>query len=194
MSFFEFPFHNQDLVDKFLRDNKELVPDWVSGPLREFGLTEQARDDDVEDFLGSESFAPAVGVSLTVAQSIDDATPETIVWDGQDFASTDLLVWNSSSRITVGAAGIVSTTAYLSFAANATGGRFIQFAVNGSLVSGAAVSLPAVTAALTASLNMTMVQSLVAGDYIELVAFQASGGGLNAVAAQMSAVFLGSSG
>ncbi len=191
MSFFEYPFRDQDFFDKILREHPEW-PEDIRDTITEYGLTHEGRDDDLESFLGEQSFAPAIGVSLTVAQSIDNNSFETIIWDGQDFASTDLLVWDGGSKITVGATGIVSATAQVNFAANGTGVRIIQWRENGA-DQPEATSQPSSSALIAANLNCTRVAYLTAGDEIELNAYQASGAGLNATGT-LACVWLGATG
>ena len=191
MSFFQYPFRDQDFFDKLLREHPEW-PENVRDAITEYGLTHEGRDDDLEDFLGEQSFAPGIGLSLTVAQSIDNNGVETIVWDGQDFASTDLLVWDGVSTVTVGASGLVMIVAQINFAANATGYRYIQHLENAA-AQVELTSIPTASASVVSGLNNTRATAVVAGDELALQAFQNSGAGLNATGTYR-VLWLGSSG
>lgn len=86
----------------------------------------------------------------------------------------------NTSRITVptGEGGWYDFGGNVEFAANVTGDRRAYLRVNGTTYVAVAAT-PALVGGSTSFLNVTCKYQLAAGDYIELVAFQNSGGALN---------------
>jgi hypothetical protein len=90
---------------------------------------------------------------------------------------------SNTSRVTVpsGGDGWYVITGNVEFAANATGQRAIAILLNGTsnIATERAV---AASAAANTQLSIATQYPLAAGDYIELTAYQSSGGALNVVA------------
>jgi hypothetical protein len=85
-----------------------------------------------------------------------------------------------TSRYTARYPGIYRVGGGVGFAVNATGSRGVAWLRNGILVDGSDVMVPAVSSASTSSRvpARSMLIRLAEGDYIELGAFQNSGGDL----------------
>jgi hypothetical protein len=137
-----------------------------------------------------------VGVRLTVStnQSCANNTGTMINWDTENY-DTDAFHSTSTntSRITIpaGKAGYYSISATGAFSANATGQRYFAFYKNGSFeqIFGRAAGYSADTV-----LSGTVVLNLAVNDYIQIEAFQNSGGALNfesTISSQFSAQYLG---
>lgn len=125
----------------------------------------------------------------TAAQTLSNsAAPlDKITWDTEQY---DTLNWHSTSsntdRVTITSDGsyIIMTT--ISFTANATGSRGVSIMVNGSEI--AYSRIPA-TSNANQYVNCATSKTLSANDYIQIGAFQNSGGNLDTVANQ-TAMFL----
>ena len=137
-----------------------------------------------------------VGVRLTLSanQSCANNTGTMINWDTENY-DTDAFHSTSTntSRITIpaGKAGYYSISATGAFSSNSTGQRYFAFYKNGSFeqIFGRAAGYSADTV-----LSGTVVLNLAVGDYIQIEAFQNSGGALNfesGISSQFSAQFLG---
>lgn len=81
------------------------------------------------------------------------------------------------SRITIVTGGLYVITGHASFAANATGMRSIAIRLNGTTYI-AMQHIPSVGASLTSVLSVHTIYALAEDDYIELMAYQDSGGTL----------------
>ena len=123
-----------------------------------------------------------VGCSLTKTanQSTSNATATAITFDSE-LKDTDAFHSTSSntSRITIptGKAGMYLITGQINWASNATGVRDGAIYKNGVVMTQAFVQ-PATNGAWSAS-SVSQIQELAVGDYIELFAYQTSGGALN---------------
>lgn len=87
----------------------------------------------------------------------------------------------NNSRFTARYPGYHSISGGCSFASNVTGRRGVRVAVNGTAVNGSTVVLAATIAASVVVGNDRNLVYLNVGDYVELQAFQDSGGALNTV-------------
>ena len=123
-----------------------------------------------------------VGASLydtNATQSISNNTSTLITWDSENFDTSSFHDTSSNtSRITIpaGKAGKYLFTSYGFFDGNATGNRRIDLRKNGSLIR----SWPSPSTIATFSgMTITCILSLAEADYIEIAAFQTSGGALN---------------
>lgn len=189
---FEFVATDQDFFDKLLRDYRDQMGPELQKIVSAYADHRSQNDDDLTDFLNQQVFAPAIGVSRITNQSINDGTWTSIIFDTQDFASTDLISWDSATVLELGDPGIVQLTGTVEFAANGTGTRFGRFLVNGitDYISVWQVG----NAILTTVVNFTIALSLLAGDQVTLQAFQSSGAPLNVASASLQAVWLGGTG
>lgn len=122
-------------------------------------------------FVGASVYADAT-------QSISNATYTAVAFNQEDY-DTDAFhdVVTNNSRLTVPTTAKYLVTTVIGFAANATGQRVIRFRKNGTTyIRGHAgpdggSQAPAV--------NLSSVVALTAADYIEVMAYQNSGGSLS---------------
>jgi len=115
-------------------------------------------------------------------QSINNGTFTAVVYDAEDF-DTDSMHDNSTNntRITVPSTGLYLITATVSFAANATGERVVTFRVNGNTGHRIGYQVTNGSTTLNAQITTTTILNLTAADYVEVFAYQLSGGALNLV-------------
>jgi hypothetical protein len=149
-------------------------------------LTKQSSTDgdaDWEDPTGGSggSSGPAVGARAyrDTAQSIPQTTFTAITFTGESVDTAAFIdLGTQATRITIpsGQGGKFVATAQLIFAVNATGSRFLLIYKNGSPV--ASSSAPA-SGSSRSRLSASAILDLVPGDYLELYAYQDSGGALN---------------
>lgn len=136
---------------------------------------------------------PSVRVYTGAAQSIPTAAGTLISfnserWDTEDLHSNT----TNTSRITIKTPGLYLIQGRLDFASNSTGRRGIILLKNGTNAPGSeGADWRAMGGANVGDFGMTSVLQLVAGDYLEIQAFQDSGGALN-VTAELSATLIGS--
>jgi hypothetical protein len=127
---------------------------------------------------------PLARLRQTVVQSIPSSTFTAITFTTEDVdTDVDGVGGHSNaintSRFTSRYSGWYEIGGGVAYAANATGRRLAHFYVNGAAVNGAQVALPATAAndsAVPAKLTLVY---LAVGDYVELMAYQESGGALN---------------
>jgi hypothetical protein len=135
---------------------------------------------------------PAGGVTFSgcslwksANQSVANNTNTAITFDSESFDTDGFHSTSSNtSRVTIpaGKAGYYLITGTLSWAANATGGRWCYLRKNGSMVS--AIAVPYAMQGSSASGVWTAgafshIGNFAVSDYIELFAEQGSGGALN---------------
>lgn len=127
-------------------------------------------------------------LSNTGAQSVSSGgtgtalTFDTETWDSNGLHSTSA----NTSRITCVNPGKYLVCADVTWAANATGIRSLGIVKNGTGGYGGS-SVPVNSGTLTTTLCVTVLVDMVAGDYVEAVAAQTSGGNLNASGQTFSA-------
>ena len=124
---------------------------------------------------------PIANLRQTVVQSIANAAGVAITFDAEDFdtANGHDNVTNNS-RYTAVYAGRYLLGGGVSYAANATGVRGAYWYVNGSTVAGTEVIIPASGGGIVTSVPARSVLTFLnVGDYVELIAYQTSGGALN---------------
>jgi len=124
----------------------------------------------------------SVRVKTAVTHALVSATPAALAWELEDF-STDAGMHSieaNTSRLVCTRAGKHALSANVVFAANANGGRGLSFRKNGITYVGGHHGAPNPDAVAT-TVSATTVVDLVAGDYIEVVVSQGSGGGLNVI-------------
>jgi hypothetical protein len=115
----------------------------------------------------------------TANQSLANVTLTAVTFDGTDILDTDSFhnPASNNSRMTIpaGLGGKYLIQATIQFASNTTGGRELQIYKNGTTV------LQYVTTDAEGSLTMAIsgTYSLVATDYVEIRAYQSSGGALD---------------
>ena len=105
-------------------------------------------------------------------------TPTTLTFDTQRFNSGEWDSTTNPSRITAIVDGIYSISGSVSFSPNSTGQRSLSIRKSGSN-NIASEQVPNASASLPTNLTVSTITSLAAGDYVELVALQNSGGNLS---------------
>ena len=119
------------------------------------------------------------------AQSIPASTLTAITWASATWAYPGTL-WTSGSRVTVQALGYYDLDTQVTYAANSTGARQVMFRVTtgprqpGRRGNTTIFGLYSTVASSTPPLVTGMLSPyMYAGDYVEVLAFQSSGGSLN---------------
>lgn len=132
------------------------------------------------------ALTPQASASHSTTQSATTAVNLTLAADteGYDNDAMHSTVTNNS-RMTAKTAGAFECSATISFAANATGQRSLGFAKNGGTPT-FVMAIPNAGAAVT-TIQGALSYSLAVNDYIEAVAYQDSGGGLNVTLVQFAA-------
>lgn len=130
----------------------------------------------------------------TTTQSINDSTVTVIAFNGTDDFDTDALHDPSSnnSRLTAAIAGKYFVYCFVDWASNATGERIVRIEKNSSGTPTAANVIAATYAVADAFLvnnNVACLTSLAAGDHVEVMVFQTSGGPLDADGATQPLAF-----
>lgn len=117
---------------------------------------------------------------LSAPQSLTNNVEVAISWNVEDF-NTDFFHNNSTNptRYTASLQGVYSFGAGLDFAANTAGTRYMYFKVNGATNMG--LSQAPGNVGQDTWLQLRDDIQLNAGDYVELLAFQNSGGALNII-------------
>lgn len=127
--------------------------------------------------------APAfVGCSVwdTAHQSINNATTTVLTWNSEVYDTDGIHSTSSNTgRFTVptGKGGKWLIQAIIQFNTNSTGIRAVYFQKNGTICAFA--SQHSASSALTTIENASQIIDLVATDYIEVTAYQSSGGALD---------------
>jgi len=142
---------------------------------------------------------PGIGTRIyqTVAQSIPDNTTTVLTLGAESYDTHNLWTSGTPTRLIIpaGLGGMWQVTACVAYVANATGTRHARVHKNGALANRQTMQALA-TAGNSSVVVTTDLLRLVAGDYLELVAFQNSGAALNTVAGEINvwiaAAFLGS--
>jgi hypothetical protein len=130
------------------------------------------------------SYAPAVRVYHNAAQSITSATPTALAFNSERFDqagnAADTMHDNvtNNSRLTCRYAGVYQITGNASFAANATGYRQLEIKLNNTTTIESSIDMTA-SGTVASRILCTTLYSLAVNDYVELIAYQTSGGGLN---------------
>lgn len=165
------------------------VPDKATGDV----FTEAMWDTYIKDNVNNLIVPPACSVYKAAAQSIASLTETACQFD-TEFYDTDSMHDNvtNNSRITIQTTGIYLLNAYVLWASNTTGYRFARFRVGGAAGTIIAQDILLAGAALGDMVNnLTVLRSLVAGDYVEVYVQQSSGGGALNASVQAQAHWMG---
>ena len=112
-------------------------------------------------------------------QSINNTTLTTVTWDVETLDSDGFhsnVTNNGRITIPAGKAGKYSVGVSLNWASNSTGLRQILFAKNGTTFSWSQTGAATTGATMV---NKNIIVDLAVGDYVEIQAYQTSGGALN---------------
>jgi hypothetical protein len=133
---------------------------------------------------------PNAEIRQAVAQSIPNATFTALTFDTKDLDSA--LGWSSGSntRYTAQYAGVYAFSGACSFTSNATGIRGVAWSLNGTLLNQSGTFFTAVSGNTTGVPAPTLSVFMNVGDFMELKAFQNSGGAVLTVVATNNQPFL----
>lgn len=110
--------------------------------------------------------------------SVSNATVTALTFNSERF-DTDSIhsTASNTSRLTATTAGVYQITGHVRWASNATGSRLLYIRENGT----AAISYEQIAASVNGEgiMDVTALWKLAAGEYVELVTWQNSGGALN---------------
>jgi len=145
-------------------------------------IQRQLRDlqDRLERLEKTDAGLPGIGARVyrTTNQSIPHNTNTALQFDAETYDTANFHdnVTNNT-RLTIPYAGKYSISASIDFVQNTTGTRHVFFLINGTTFiagnTGPATTLPNTTVALEAKYSFS------AGDYVECLVYQNSGGALN---------------
>lgn len=146
--------------------------------------------------LGLTFSPPACRVYSSVNIATVNATDKLLPFDTESYDPTGMHSTSSNtSRITIAVPGLYVVTGQAQFQANATGFRQLGIVINNFGGFYNFVNMPANTTGTNTKLCVADTIKLAAGDYIELDAYQTSGGALNVeafgFAPSLSAVWIG---
>ena len=117
----------------------------------------------------------------TNTSALTNGTATTLTWDGERWDTDNIFdPTTSTSRLTCRTAGVYNIFTNVTWSANSTGRRMVQLLLNGTRVIAEVETLTGTAAEFTQQ-NLSCVEKLAVGDYIEVVAAQASGTGLSIV-------------
>lgn len=167
-----------------------------------FGIKKPAVGDGQKEVIISESFdiieaalqgrapgitqtaphVPAARVYHNAAQSVAHNTLVALAFNSERY-DTDVIhdTATNNSRLVCKTAGLYSVKGCAAFAASATGIRQVNIRLNGATYLDG-LTLPAAGAADATMITVTTDYFLAANDYVELIAYQTSGGALNVTA------------
>lgn len=136
---------------------------------------------DVRDAVDFLLDPPRCRVTHTATVSASNTTNTAHAWDTEDFDSDGIHSTSvNTSRLTIVTDGVYQLSGAISWAGNSTGLRYQMWFKNGASMG---IDYQSVVAAGSSSTIVvpapTAMVALVAGDYIELVGYQNSGGSLN---------------
>jgi len=176
-----------------LLDGEVLDPAWIAD------ITNAANDDNdritaVEGLL----VPPRFRGRQSVAQSLTSAVFAPVTFDLEDVDNySGHSTVTNTSRYTAQVAGWYLCSGTVAFTGNATGRRASDWMKNGSVLNGSQLaSAPGVSTAVEIP-AATMLITLGVGDYVEIGAYQESGGALNTdvafgqVQSSMSVIYQG---
>jgi len=112
--------------------------------------------------------------------SIPNATNTALTFNTESFDNDAIHGTTNTSRLTAKTAGIYSIMGGGAFASNATGARSLGIRLNGATYI-ASVSVPSAGATVYTNLTVSAMFYLNANEYVEITAYQSSGGNLNVV-------------
>lgn len=137
---------------------------------------------------------PFVGAAVyrTIDQSINTSTHTAVQFDAENEDSTafhDTATNNSRITIPAGKAGRYLFIGHGVFAANATGRRITKLQLNGTTTISEAQE-GGLAADTSATLVVSKIRNMTAGDYVELLMWQDSGAALNVLGGNASGTYL----
>ena len=133
---------------------------------------------------------PTCSVFNSAVQSIPDNATTAMTANSENF-DTDAMhsTVSLTSRVVAQTAGRYLVNAAVLFAANATGRRALDLRINGTTTHNIDGRMTVTTVNSMAITGMRLL-TLAAGDYVEAMVLQTSGGNLNVTLNELGAVFL----
>jgi hypothetical protein len=147
----------------------------------DFDALLDAVDDEIAAAGGSVAGSTRAVAYHNTTQSINTATFTTLSFNSEDLDSGtvhDNATNNSRLTVPTGGDGGYLVKGRVNFATNTTGVRIAEILKNGGTVIANVRTIPA-TGGSTTTMEVSSVLALVATDYVELRAYQDSGGALN---------------
>lgn len=165
----------RDMVHRVLTDTTELpakFKDWVTRWIEVGGARLS-----VNDSIGAYN-QPRARVYHSATQSLSTATVTTLSFNSERYDTGAMHdTSTNNSRLTVPKPGVYLVGGHVEFAANATGQRGLYLYLNGATYL--AYDIHDASAANETAVTVSTVDQFVVGDYVELRAYQSSGGMLN---------------
>lgn len=127
---------------------------------------------------GGSVFSGAM-VNLTSDEAAANNTELHIPWDAASYDTDSYWSGGAPAKLTAPSTAHYHVSGNVRFASNATGVRQVYIGVNGTTVQGSVLTT-AVNGQVT-DINVGMDVALTAADYVELIAYQTSGGSINVV-------------
>jgi hypothetical protein len=125
--------------------------------------------------------APAARVFHSAAQTLTTSVALPLAFDSERFDTDNIHdTVTNNSRLTCRTAGKYQITANAQWPANGTGIRILQIRINGGTVI--ATTRVAGNATYGNELNLSALWDMAVNDYVDVLAFQDSGGNLNVAA------------
>lgn len=125
---------------------------------------------------------PGARVNRSTAQTLANATFTAMAYDTERWDSDGLFDPGVATRLTCRTAGRYAVFAHLTFATNAGGARIAYITRGASQVQVAADERLPAPAGVGTSISLGTVVTLAVGDYLEVLAYQTSGGSLDVLA------------
>ena len=133
---------------------------------------------------------PACSVYNSAVQSIPNATSTALTANSENYDNDSMhSTATNTSRITIQTAGRYLLSGTILYDNNATGARSVTFRKNGT-TSYVATSAPNIGSTLDMGISGMRTLVLAAGDYVECLGYQNSGGALDATLQEFVALFL----
>lgn len=136
--------------------------------------------------------AKSVHVHHSTIETIANGTFTALSFDTADFNVGSMYSAGQPTRLTFPVAGVYCVQGFCGFAANTTGRRILDIRVNGSGSAARGETAPNPASASQTYVNVFGLIKAAAGDYVDLAAWQNSGGNLSTVTGpQFSAYKIG---
>lgn len=149
--------------------------------------------DTVRDDIVTLATPPGCWVNRTATQSAANVTFTYIAFSAADTRDTDtyhdIFTNNTQMKVPTGFGGIYRLTATVDWDINATGSRLIGWRLNGSTITWGSTTSGVATIGTRSHFSDEI--RLTAGQYVEIVCYQASGGALDITLARAQLTWLG---
>ncbi len=131
----------------------------------------------------STSVTPTQGARVrhSVAQNIPDSVLTVLAFDTELYDTDSIHDPANNSRLTCQTAGKYAINSCVQFTTNLSGHRWVYIRLNGVTCIASVQRSPEPGFGI-AAMTVSTVWDLMAGDYLEIVAYQTGGGGIDAIA------------